>query len=113
MIHYETLFNYLANRQGWSCAIALNRAGWRTRPDCLHHARKHNTKINRRRWPVFIDSVFNLVAVKNDPWHVQYRNWGCWTGHMQADRYERFLSETRHWKFREFALTGIWPEITG
>ena len=38
--------------------------GCRKEPTDVHH-KLANTKVNRRRFPLFIDSIFNLVPINN------------------------------------------------
>lgn len=59
-------------------------------PHEIHHARCHNTKVNRRRYPLFVDSLFNLVAVNHD-WHMMYPSWGKWS-ERQVAWFERRLA---------------------
>jgi hypothetical protein len=44
---------------GYRCAVTSEKA------DDLHHV-KPNTKINRKRWPLFINSPFNLIPIDHD-----------------------------------------------
>lgn len=75
-------FVYLAERQDWTCPIwrdLQTRVGqnqWLEgrRVNALHH-RLHNRKENRRRFPLFIHSMLNLVAV-NNYWHLLEPRWG-------------------------------------
>lgn len=61
MKNYEAKVIYLSIKQKGNCAIAA-AAGSMAQITELHH-RLHNTKVNREKYPLFIDSVFNLVAV--------------------------------------------------
>ena len=61
--YYEKIL-YLARKQKGSCAIALAYNEGYT-PQELHH-RLHKTKLSTRAYPLFIDSVWNLVAVNHD-----------------------------------------------
>lgn len=55
----------------------------------FHHAGQHNTKANRLNFPLFLNSVLNVVAVcrechDNHPSHGRMSN-------IQAELYERLL----------------------
>lgn len=58
-------------------------------PDSLHHYRIHNTKINRKRYPLLIDSLLNLVPVYN-AYHINNSSWRKITEY-NADKIELFL----------------------
>ena len=113
MRHRDRKFEYLAKRQGWTCPIwelwALRTKGRRRKlgrtirgpfgtirlvamggPQLsdLHH-RLHNTKVNRRCFPLFIDSMLNLVAVSH-AWHLQRPHYGR-ISEYTARRMERTL----------------------
>ena len=104
-------FHLLVARQQVRCAIAWDVAKQHVRPDCLHHARKHNDKRCRARYPLFVHSPWNLFAVCNSPWHDRARSWGKWPGEARAEAYEGFLRKPHHWKFRCLALLGRWPDV--
>ena len=44
---------------GYRCAVTGKEA------HDLHHV-KPNTKINRKRWPLYIDSPLNLIPINHD-----------------------------------------------
>ncbi len=67
--NYEKKFHTLVNRQGGCCAIAAANGEFAT-PTELHHARCHDTKWSRMKWPLFIDSIVNLMAVSHE-WHMK------------------------------------------
>jgi hypothetical protein len=85
--NYERKFQYLWHHQHGRCPIAWSE-GWFELPTELHH-RAHRTKWARRRFPLFIDSVWNLMAVAHD-WHMRYPSFGkiSW---LEAERREQFL----------------------
>ena len=64
---------YLMKRQGFYCAIG-NLEGKKYKATDVHH-RLHNTKPNRKVFPLFINSVFNLWLVNNDL-HLQHPSAG-------------------------------------
>jgi hypothetical protein len=92
MLFYKEKFKYLYMRQNGLCPIAKEHGHGAT-PDALHH-RLHNTKENRERFILFIDSILNLVAVNNE-WHINNNSWGKIT-EKEAEKWERFL--IRHHK---------------
>jgi len=107
---YEEKFEYLRGKQNVSifkgvCAISMTLIKNGIRPMTeLHHAGIHNTKTNRKLYPILIHSPFNLVGV--DKWyHEQYRNFGK-KSKVWADRIEKFLQSKHHNKWRNFALRG-------
>jgi len=61
MKNYEAKMMYLIRKQNGQCPIALE-SGKDIFPLELHH-RTHNTKVNRKLYPLFIHSVWNLYAV--------------------------------------------------
>jgi hypothetical protein len=54
----------------------------------LHHL-CHNTKWRRKKFPLFLNSIFNLRPVSNS-YHLAYPSWGKITDY-QAEKYELFL----------------------
>jgi hypothetical protein len=87
--NYEEMFLYIAGLQGWRCLIALDLEEEAPIQE-LHH-RLHNTEENRRRYPLFINSVFNLVGV-NHAYHMKCSFWGEYSL-IEADRIERYLEQ--------------------
>ena len=85
---YQWKFNYLYGRQQGRCPIAESKGVCYAVPTSLHH-RLHNTKTNRKLYPLFIDSIWNLMAV-NHHWHLSYGSYGK-IGILEAERRERFL----------------------
>ena len=79
-------------RQKGACEIWKERGRRRgiacMHPEDLHH-RVPNKKMNRRRFPLLIDSLLNLVAV-NHAMHMEWPSWGRFSL-LQADRMERAL----------------------
>lgn len=64
-------------RQRGCCAIAASRGQWAPIEE-LHHARIHDLGWARRKYPLFIDSLFNLVGVNHDL-HMVNGSWGKWS----------------------------------
>jgi len=87
----ENIFNYLIEKSLNICPIAFREKGYFITPDCLHHAGIHNTKLNRKLYPAVVHSVFNLMAVKNDPWHLTNASYGIWKGDLRAQGLQKFL----------------------
>ncbi len=67
----------LTAHQGAGCAIAQAKGKWAI-PTERHHARIHNSKWARARFPLFIDSVFNLLLVEHG-WHMSNDSFGKWS----------------------------------
>ena len=99
---WENLFEKLYRCQGGICPIAKDKAGLSIHPDCLHHARMPNTKTNRSKYPFVVHSVFNLMAVRNDPWHLRNGRFGQEKGYGWAERLQAFLSQERHFRSRMY-----------
>ena len=74
--NYEKKFHTLVNRQGGCCAIAAANGEFAT-PTELHHARCHDPKWSRMKWPLFIDSIVTLMAVSHE-WHMKRGGFGHW-----------------------------------
>ena len=89
--NYEDLWQYVFNIYGWQCQIAHSKGEYAP-PDQLHH-KLHKSLKNMKRFPFFIDSIFNLIPVNHD-WHEKYRNWGK-TKVFQADKIERYIIDNR------------------
>lgn len=70
--HYEKTM-YLIRKQGFKCAIGSLQGSKSTGTE-LHH-RLHNTKPNRKRYPLFINSIFNLWWVSHY-WHMKHPSAG-------------------------------------
>ena len=87
MKNYEAKFNYLFRRQGGMCAIAYEYESI-AMPTDLHH-RCHNTKWRRKKFPLFLDSMLNLVGVSNH-YHLKHPSWGK-ISDRRAGQYEMFL----------------------
>lgn len=64
---------YMIRRQGFYCAIG-NLEGKKYKVTDMHH-RLHNTKTNRKVFPLFINSVFNMWMVSNGL-HLQHPSAG-------------------------------------
>ena len=96
MNNYKHKFLYLAERQDWQCPIA-KKYGYSRICTELHH-KLHNTKTNRKKYPHFIDSMLNLVAVNHD-YHMEHPSYAK-VNYILADKYEEFLK--RHPRFDKF-----------
>jgi len=90
MNNYKDKFEYLANRQKGICKIGEKKYDRKDPVTELHHYRIHNTEVNRGLFPLFIDSVLNLVAVNNRN-HLNNPSWGIVKGYNSIDGIERFL----------------------
>ena len=87
MKNHDAKLNYLAHKQKLLCPIAQAHSGCAL-PEELHH-RLHNTKVNRRLYPLFINSVWNLYAV-NHNYHMMYGSFGN-ISVLEAGKREAFL----------------------
>ncbi len=91
--NYYEKKHYLIKHQRGECAIAhdLCKKGTQTlthgQPE-LHH-QLHNTKINRKRFPNYINSLWNLVVVCHDL-HMENPSFGN-ISLLEADKREDFL----------------------
>ncbi len=89
---YQSRFNAIYRIQfGW-CAIAdsLNEVAEITE---LHHTHIHNTKPNKKRYPLLINSLWNLYGV-NHQFHMANPSWSPSSGRwslMECDKRENFL----------------------
>ena len=88
MKHYEEKLTYLLRKQKGLCYIA--KAKGKIYPATeLHHMLIHNTKTNKKKYPLLINSVWNLVAVSNK-YHLMYPSFGrC--SYLNANKIESFL----------------------
>ena len=87
---YERKMDYLKRLYDGNCAIATHHG--RTAPiEDLHHALVHNTAPNRRRFPLLIHSIINLLPV-NHRLHLANPSWGRISEH-QADILEQMLEQ--------------------
>jgi len=77
---------------GWRCAFD----GCAEMATEIHHAGKHNTNANRKRWPLFVDSPFNKKPVCKTT-HTLHPNFGA-ISDMQADIFEKYLRELKEGK---------------
>ena len=89
--NYNELFFYTFMLCKGRCPIAESKGDW-AHPDQLHH-RLHNERKNRIRFPLFIDSVFNVVAV-NEKYHTENRNWRKYSV-FAADKIEQYIIDNR------------------
>lgn len=84
----QRLFTWLWHRQNGCCAISGTVLNWGWAQ--VHHARVHDSRWARRRFPLFIDSIFNCVLV--DPGaHQEHGGWGHWPI-RKVEWYERRLA---------------------
>lgn len=97
MKNRDAKWEFLMNRDSQNCRIwVVECRGGKHRVDVvmgfpteLHHARCHDTKLNRERFPLFIDSILNVVQVCS--WnHARHRSWGIWSPE-RCGRAEAFL----------------------
>lgn len=103
MNHHDLKWQYLWTHQDGKCAIIKDRGTKEERavphaPVSLHHAKAHNTKVNRFAMPLFIDSVWNLTLV-SEYGHEKWRSWGI-RSYEYCLRCERFLK--RHPRISEW-----------
>ena len=103
MKNYEAKFKWLADKYHWICPIAKAYGKYRQVTE-LHHSHIHNTKIFKKLYPLFIDSLWNLIPV-NNAWHLKYGSFGKWP-EERVSRCEIFLQ--RHKKIAEYLNN---PEI--
>lgn len=86
--NYEKKFAYLVRKQGGICPIAKTRDKWAEAPTELHH-RCHRTSWAIKKFPLFIDSLWNLMAV-NHNWHMQWPSFAK-ISFFEAEKREAFL----------------------
>lgn len=84
---------YLDKHQKYTCPIAKEKINPKKLrgyyPSQLHHAGVHNTKVNRKKYPLFLHSLMNLKLV-NHNLHMQFGSWGK-ISDIEAEKRERFL----------------------
>lgn len=90
MKNYEEKFKYLSQRCKGICPIGVEKYGTVDRVTELHHL-LHNTRIHRRKYPLFIDSMLNLMPVAHKN-HMAWPSYGKIFDY-QAKRYEDFLEK--------------------
>jgi len=88
MNNYIHKVQYLYRRQKGLCAITGEPLQAHYKQD-LHHAGVYNTKVNRKLYPLFIDSVWNLVLVDHEA-HLDRPLYGR-ISYREADHREAFL----------------------
>ncbi len=86
--NYDAKFAYLLCRQHGICLIAKAKDGWAEAPTSLHH-RLSRSKWAKKKFPLFIDSVWNLMAVNHD-WHMKWPGFGR-ISFIEANDREAFL----------------------
>ena len=87
--HHDEKLVYLQRRQYGACPIALSHDSVHRWACELHHAGVANSKINRARYPLYVHSVWNLVAVNHDA-HMVNGSFGR-ISLLEADQREAFL----------------------
>lgn len=85
--NYQRKMHYLSRRNGGHCVIAEAHGAWAPITD-LHH-RHARSKWARRKFPLFIDSLWNLLPV-NNKWHLRYGSFAR-ISKYEAEKRERFL----------------------
>ena len=78
---------YLIGKQKGVCPIAKAHGKGAFAKE-LHH-RLHKTKVNKRLYPIFIDSIWNLIAVDHDN-HMMHGSFGK-ISVLEAEKREAFL----------------------
>lgn len=86
--NYEAKLRHIIWKQEACCAIAAE-TGITAPITELHHAGVHNTKINRKRFPLLIHSLWNLRGVNHNI-HLCNGSWGK-ISLIEADKREAFL----------------------
>ncbi len=103
MKNYESKMEWLGKKYNWNCPIA-KKYDMIAYPTELHHSHIHNIKWARKKYPLYIDSIWNLLPVHN-AWHLSHGSFGKWPERMVI-RCEDFLQ--RHKKISEWVNN---PEI--
>ena len=85
---YEEKADLLYNKFHGLCQIAMSQDKIAPCTE-LHHYRVHNTKYNRKKFPLLVNSILNLIPV-NHAYHMQKPSFGIITDH-QAGLIERYL----------------------
>jgi hypothetical protein len=83
--HAKEKADYLKKHQHWQCPMS----GLTLHLTDLHHAGIHNSKVNRKKYPLFIHSLMNLKLI-NHKYHMENGSWGK-ISYLEADKRERFL----------------------
>ena len=83
---WRKVWAILIAHQGGGCAIAQAHGDWAA-PTERHHARIHDKRWVRARYPLFVDSVFNLMLVDHGQ-HMQHGGFGKWP-EKKVEWYER------------------------
>ena len=87
--YYEEKMYFLGNKHEY-CVIAKSQYK-RAKITELHHTYIHNTCINRRRFPLLVNSIWNLSPV-NHSYHMDNDGWGK-IGIYEADWIEKYLAD--------------------
>src|SRR5512139_2871335 len=86
--HYY-LLRRMARKASSGCPIAREKWGKYRYPDTLHHAKVHNTIVNRKKYTLFVHSLLNLEAVSLEG-NTCWSSWGK-VSEREAIKYELFL----------------------
>ena len=86
--NYEKKWAYLMRRQKSICPIAKAKKGWAELPNELHH-RHPRSELGKKKFPLFIDSLWNLMAVNHD-FHMSWPSFAKirW---LEAEKRQKFL----------------------
>lgn len=101
MRNYIDKFNYLYKHQLGDCPICkepIRSIGW---PD-IHHI-VHNTGANRKKFPLFIDSLLNLQILHHEC-HINGVGLKQ-ISELKASKYEKFLGKKIHKEIAKFVNT--------
>lgn len=103
---YEDKWDYLVSKYGNRCPIGAEKdEAWQQVTDLYH--RCHNTKWRREKFPLFLNSLLNLMPVSNR-YHLKFPSYGK-ISDMQAEKWQKFLSNPIHWKCKMFVNKLRWP----
>lgn len=90
---YLKRYSSIYRRQHGMCAIAFSKDIVEEMEE-LHHTHIHNTKSNRQRFPLLLNSLWNLYGVSHSL-HMSNPSWSPSTGRwslMECDQREFFLA---------------------
>ena len=93
---------------GYNCVIAQDMAHMKIPATEIHHARIHNTKWSRKKYPLFINSVFNLKPVCHS-FHMMNPSWGKWSEKRVKTVEDGFKRHPNH--ARMFNGGNIWTKL--
>jgi len=94
------------------CQVAVDERKMGHFPVCLpvqelHHAGVHESKLNRSLYPNLVHSVINIFGLSKKH-HTERPHYGKMT-RVEADKWERFLSQKHHRKICTWVNTLTWP----